>query len=89
MATIITYDLPSKHREVKAALFTLGYTETFLDGNRKTVYLPNTTLHHSYKTPAQALQDLRIACSNNYTRLLRCITTQLSSDWTGDYGEPL
>jgi hypothetical protein len=88
MAMIITYDIQSKHMEFKAAMFRLGYKAEILDGANKTVYLPNTTLYHSSKAPATAVNDIKTICTSLSVRLERCIATTFSSDWAGIYGEP-
>lgn len=88
MAMIITYDIQSRHIEVKAAMFRLGYKAEILDGANKTVYLPNTTLYYSSKTPATAVNDIMSICTSLGVRLERCIATMFSPDWAGIYGEP-
>jgi hypothetical protein len=92
MAVIITYDVPSRHVELKARLFAIGYQDNIKPGQEEkanhTVYLPNTTLYHPTKTPDQALSDVRNACSYLVIKLERCISTRLSHDWMAIYGEP-
>jgi hypothetical protein len=88
MAAIITYDIPSKHTEFKAAMFKLGYYAQILDANSKTVYLPNTTLYHASKTPTAAVKDALAICSGLGLPLERCIATTFSFDWSGILGEP-
>ena len=88
MATIITYDIPSRHREVKQAMFQRGYVESFYDNTGRLVYLPNTTLYHRTNSPNTVLNELKDVCLRLGVHLERCITTGLSNDWTGVYGEP-
>lgn len=88
MATIVTYDIPSKHRELKERMFNLGYKDSFPEANRKMVYLPNTTLYHQSKTAVQAKDDVKAACVLLGTKLQRCISSQLGPDWSGIFGEP-
>jgi hypothetical protein len=51
MSTIVTYDVPSKHIELKKALIALKYQDRTQhkdsNGNLKNIYLPNTTLYHA------------------------------------------
>lgn len=88
MEMIITYDVHTKHSEVKSEMFKIGFKDRFLDSKNEYVYLPNTTLYHSSKTPTEARDTLRAICTKLDVKLLRCIATKLS-DWAAIYGEPL
>ncbi|WP_333575216.1 MULTISPECIES: hypothetical protein [Sphingobacterium] len=89
MATIITYDIPSKHREFKQKMFELGYKQVFKDAKGKDVNLPNTTLLHQTKSSENALNDATQTCFALNISLERCITCQFGPDWSGIYGVPL
>lgn len=92
MAIIVTYDVPTKHVELKKALFALGYTETIVNKDEaraaQTIYLPNTTVYHKSKNATEGISDVKNACANLNLKLERCITTQLGPDWMAIYGEP-
>lgn len=91
MAIIVTYDLANKHRELKQSLFQKGYTETIKhtdsNGVFRTIYLPNTTLHHSSKTASEAVADVQNAAKLVGTELERCIST-IWDNWHALYGKP-
>ncbi len=86
MATIITYDVPSKHTDIKKAMFALGYTDKFVSDGRY-VYLPNTTVYHQTKSPVTARTELQTVCTRLNVHLERCIATDLTN-WSAIYGEP-
>ena len=92
MAILITYDVPSKHTELKKTLFSMGYVETIPykdeSGKVKTIYLPNTTVYHASKTAQQGRDDLETVCSNLNIKLERLIATQWGPNWAAIYGEP-
>jgi len=58
MAIIVTYDIPSKHREFKERMFELEYKDR-IPGikNCKTIHFPNTTLYHASKSAETAGND--------------------------------
>ncbi|WP_438947057.1 hypothetical protein [Sediminibacterium sp.] len=91
MAIIATYDVPSKHVELKKALFAKGYTETIphIDANRlpKKIYLPNTTVYHASKTSQQAKADIQASCSALNIKMERFVSTVWQS-WDAIWGEP-
>lgn len=87
MAIIITYDVPSKHTELKKEMAKLGYTKTIINQGRP-INLPNTTLHHPTKTADQALTDIKGVTSTLGIKLERCIATVWES-WAAIWGEPL
>lgn len=87
MAIIITYDIPSKHREFKEKMFALGYRDSIPGKKCKTIYFPNTTLYHDNKTPADAIADAQIICSDLGIKLERCVST-IWGTWNAMCGEP-
>jgi hypothetical protein len=86
MASIVIYDVPEKHRELKQAMFKLGYNEKNSGENCKVIYFPNTTLFHETKSPAQARDDVKTVCKNLKIELERCIATIWDS-WAVICGE--
>lgn len=88
MAVIITYDIPSKHREFKEKMFELGYRDS-IPGikNCKEIYFPNTTLYHQNKSASNAVADARSICKQLNISLTRCVSTIWDS-WSADCGEP-
>ena len=88
MATIVTYDVPTKHTELKKILLELGYKDQ-IPGvqNCKIIYLPNTTFYHSSKTALQAREDVQAVCKKLQVNLERCIATQWGPDWAAICGE--
>ncbi|WP_113651993.1 hypothetical protein [Pedobacter namyangjuensis] len=87
MAIIITYDVPSKHTELKKEMATLGYTKT-ITNQGKPINLPNTTLYHPSKTADQALADIKSKTSALGIKLERCVATIWES-WAAIWGDPL
>jgi hypothetical protein len=87
MGVIVTYDVPSKHVELKKALFALGYTDRITHQSTY-VYLPNTTVYHHNKTATQARNEVQYACSQLRIELERCIATQMGPDWAAIPGKP-
>jgi hypothetical protein len=88
MAIIITYDIPSKHREFKKKMFELGYKDN-IPGvkNCKTIYLPNTTLYHESKSAETARKEAQAITIELGISLERCISTNWN-DWSAICGEP-
>ena len=87
MAIIITYDVPSRHVQLKQAMFNMGYTDRIAHNNRY-IYLPNTTVYHGNKTSEQALNDLQVICGQLNIDLERCVSTQWGPDWAAIWGRP-
>ena len=75
MAVIVTYDIATKHVELKKAMFQSGYIEK-VAYERRSIYLPNTTLYHQSKTANQAREDTKSVTTNLNVKLERCIATQ-------------
>ncbi|MEX2484777.1 MAG: hypothetical protein WED10_09460 [Brumimicrobium sp.] len=46
MKVLITYDINNRHSDVKSELESKGFSDSWLDKNKNTYYLPNTTLWH-------------------------------------------
>jgi hypothetical protein len=88
MATIITYDLDGKHTEVKKAMYALGYSSSFKGTTGKIINLPNTTLYHATRLPADARKDLQNICTELKVKLERCIAFGIDG-WAAIYGDPL
>lgn len=92
MATIITYDVPSKHSELKRALFKVGYKDEIPDTsgncNNGIIYCPNTTLYHSSKTPSEVRDELKYECEKLEIKLERCLATSWEPSWAAVCGEP-
>ncbi len=88
MAIIITYDIPSKHREFKEMMFELGYKESISGTkNCETIYFPNTTLYHESKSARNAVNDAESVCKQLGISLTRCVSTEWNS-WYAMCGEP-
>jgi hypothetical protein len=87
MAIIITYDVPSKHVDLKAAMKKQGYVDQ-IPHDGKSIYLPNTTLYHPTKKAEQAREDVKQACVQLNVKLERCVSTQSGPDWSAIWGEP-
>jgi len=88
MAIIITYDIPSKHREFKEKMFGLGYKDR-IPGikNCETIYFPNTTLYHASKSAQTAREEAKTIAQVLGISLERCVST-IWSDWAAVCGEP-
>lgn len=88
MAIIVTYDIPSKHREFKEMMFNLGYKDR-IPGvkNCKIIFFPNTTIYHSNKTADQASDDASATCKQLGVELERCVAT-IWNDWAAVCGKP-
>lgn len=92
MAIIATYDVPSKHVELKKALFAKGYASIILHRDSATspvkqIYLPNTTVYHASKTAEEALDEIKAVCKALNIELERCVATMWQG-WAAIYGEP-
>jgi len=92
MSTIIIYDVPSKHKELKEALFKLGYKDEIPDTSRACrngiIYCPNTTLYHPTKDPSSARDEVKIECQKLKISLDRCVSTQWGPNWSAVCGGP-
>jgi hypothetical protein len=88
MATIVTYDIPSKHVEFKNQMLQLGYKDRIADPTCSVIYLPNTTLYHPTKNAVAARDDARSIANRLGVKLERCIATQWGPDWAAICGEP-
>lgn len=88
MATIITYDIPSKHSEFKNEMVKLGYKDRIADPTCTVIYFPNTTLYHPTKNAVAARDDARIIAKRLDVKLERCIAT-LWENWAAICVEPL
>ncbi len=87
MAIIITYDIPSKHREFKEKMFELGYKDSIQGTVCKTIYFPNTTLYHASKSAEAARNDAQAITRALGISLERCVST-IWDDWAAVCGEP-
>jgi hypothetical protein len=75
MNVIITYDLTGAHGPVKTTMIENGYSKTFIT-NGVNINLPETTLFHRTKTPAQALEDLVKASNLHGVKVTRAIALE-------------
>lgn len=87
MAIIITYDIPSKHREFKEKMFALGYRDSIPGKKCKTIYFPNTTLYHPSKSAKTARDEALAIAKNLNIALERCVST-IWDAWAAVCGEP-
>ncbi|WP_433836123.1 hypothetical protein [Flavobacterium anhuiense] len=88
MEIIITYDIPSKHREFKDKMKSLGYKDSIPGTkNCKIIYFPNTTLYHPNKTAENARDEAKTLAKELGVSLERCIST-IWNDWAAVCGEP-
>ena len=89
MAVIVTYDIPSKHTDLKNALKSesYGYKDQ-IPGikNCKTIYFPNTTLYHPSNSAEQALEDVKEVCKKLGIKLERCVAT-IWENWAAICGQ--
>ena len=87
MASIITYDIPSKHVDFKEMMYQLGYKDQIPGTNCKVIYFPNTTLYHATKNATTARDEAISAAKNLKVALERCIATEWVN-WSAICGEP-
>lgn len=84
--------MPTKHVEVKKALFALGYIEKLPHSNASKpngiIYLPNTCVYHNTKTSEQAINDMQAITKQLSIELERCVATQWGPDWSAVWGKP-
>lgn len=72
---LISYDVNSKHSEVKTAMLKLNYHDVFAQyGN--TYNLPNTTLCHQAKSSDQAMADIKKVCSDLKVTLEKAVAVK-------------
>lgn len=85
---LITYDIDSKHTEVRKSLIEdYGFEEKIL-GGKGTSYLPNTTLYKKSTTKENALSTLQNVCKNKGAALKRAISLECSN-WQALLGEKM
>lgn len=71
---VISYDVDSRHVDVKNEMKKLGYADTWkYQTEVKTYSLPNTTLWHSNKSSDEAIADIKFVCSRLGVKLERAI----------------
>jgi hypothetical protein len=80
MSTLIFYDVPEQHTEVRNALTELGYKPT-LKRNQKSYALPPGTLYHVLRAPEQAVRDLAEICIDLNVHLSVCGAAKIVK-WT-------
>lgn len=74
---LISYDIDKFHTQVKTALEALGYYDNFkLDNDPKIYKLPNTTMWHPKKSSSQAMNELKLICSNNGAKLEKAVAVK-------------
>lgn len=88
MAIIVTYDVPSKHKELKNALKQLGYKDQIQGNKCDVIYFPNTTLYHATKNASTAKSEVQSTCDSLEIKLERCVATTWDH-WSAICGEPL
>lgn len=81
MTILITYDLVHKHNDFKDSMKKLGYHESFIDGDKRTIELPNTTLIHFNKDCITAVKDAKSVDSQLGSRLQKCIAVPIENTW--------
>lgn len=72
---LISYDLDINHKEVKDALFAIGYQES-VNINGVESYLPETTLFKKYISITKAFDDISRIVKIEKAVLKRCVATQ-------------
>lgn len=87
MASIVTYDITSKHVEFKKEMIKLGYKDQIPGNSCKVIYFPNTTLYNSIKTPTEVRNEVQNLCKKLNIELDRCIST-VWDNWSAICGEP-
>jgi hypothetical protein len=88
MASVVTYDIPSKHVDFKKLMFQFGYKDQIAGTTCKVIYFPNTTLYHPDKSAEAAREDARSVATKLGVILERCIATQWGPNWAAICGEP-
>ena len=87
MATVLTYDIPTKHVDFKKLMFQLGYTDQIAGTNCNVIYFPNTTLYHSTKSAVTARDEAQNIAKRLAVNLERFIATEWEN-WAAICGEP-
>lgn len=87
MATVVTYDIPSRHVDFKNLMFQLGYKDQIAGTSCKVIYFPNTTLYHHIKTAEIARNDAMEAANRLGVNLERCVATEWIN-WAAICGSP-
>ena len=87
MATVLTYDIPSKHADFKKMMFQLGYKDQIAGTTSSLIYFPNTTLYHSNKSAVIARDEAQNIAKKLAVNLERCIATEWGN-WAAICGEP-
>ncbi len=86
---LITYDIDSKHTEVRKSLIEdYSFEEKVIASSGKACYLPNTTLYKKYTTKQNALITLQSVCKAKGVDLKRVITLECSN-WLALPGEKM
>lgn len=87
MASLLTYDITSKHTEFKKEMLELGYLDQISGNTCKIIYFPNTSLYHPNNTPERARIDAELICTRLRINLERCVAT-VWDNWSAICGEP-
>jgi hypothetical protein len=87
MATIVTYDITTKHVEFKKMMFQLEYKDQITDSTCKVIYFPNTTLYHPTKNAVTARDEARNIANRLGINLERCVAAKWEN-WAAICGEP-
>lgn len=89
MNVILNYDLSGANGPVKTILLNNGYSKSFIY-NGNIINLPETTLFHISKTPAQAIADIQEAARQHSVRVTRAIATEREGTaWQAIFGDPI
>lgn len=90
MAIVLTYDVNSRHTDIKNHLKTLGYTDTMrgtVDGGTDAVEcdLPNTTLYHPTRTKNQGKSDIDTTAAHFGAVVEKTVAFELAlpTSWLG------
>lgn len=90
MAVLLTYDVDSKHVEVKNRLIAnYGYAKTIQgyrqsDGKAAETDLPNTTVYHSSKTASDASTDIITVAQYCGATLEKYAAFEVTGTWRGE-----
>lgn len=86
---LITYDIDSKHTDVRKSLIEEhGFEEVIIGNSCTTCYLPNTTLYQKNTTKERVLNTLKSVCAANKAKLKRAISVECSN-WQALVGEKM
>lgn len=88
MASVVTYDIPSKHVDFKKLMFQLGYKDQIAGTTCKAIFFPNTTLYHANKSAVEVRDDSVSVANQLGVTLVRCIATPWGPNWAAICGEP-